>query len=138
MSAYAAANRVVPAPDVSDGGRHAVVRRLGRSTRFQPHQPEMDRMLTVLVDRIADCVAEAVMARLGAAPTEEPAAWLDTREAADYLGVHRDTVRRLAAERAIPSEQEGPGCKLYFLRSDLDGWRRNGGRSAHLAAAVAA
>ena len=37
--------------------------------------------------------------------------------------MHRDTLRKLAAERAIPSEQDGPGCKLYFRRSDLDAWR---------------
>jgi hypothetical protein len=40
-----------------------------------------------------------------------------------HLGVHRDTIRRLAAELAIPSQQGGPGCKLFFRRSDLDAWR---------------
>jgi len=56
-------------------------------------------------------------------PPEEPDAWLDTRSAAEYLGVHRDTVRRLAALRAIPTEQAGTGCKRYFRCSDLDRWR---------------
>ena len=47
--------------------------------------------------------------------TEEPAdEWLDSRHVADYLGVHRDTLRKLAAERSIPCDQDGPGCKLYF------------------------
>jgi excisionase family DNA binding protein len=58
-----------------------------------------------------------------AGPTPVGDEWLDTRAAADYLGVHRDTVHRLAAERAVPSEQEGPGCKLFFRRSDLDACR---------------
>jgi excisionase family DNA binding protein len=76
----------------------------------------------VVLAHLADLVAERLAVRL-AAPPPEVAEWLDTRDAADYLGVHRDTVRRLAAERTIPSEQEGPGCKLFFRRSDLDAWR---------------
>jgi excisionase family DNA binding protein len=80
--------------------------------------PGFDALLVYL----ADLVAERVAARFAAsAPNAEE--WLDTRGAAAHLGVHRDTVRRLAAERAIPSEQEGPGCKLFFRRSDLDAWR---------------
>jgi excisionase family DNA binding protein len=75
-----------------------------------------------LLEHLADLVAERLAVRLVPhAPT--PDEWLDTRGAAEYLGVHRDTVRRLAAERAVPSEQEGVGCKLYFRRSDLDAWR---------------
>jgi hypothetical protein len=38
--------------------------------------------------------------------------------------VHRDTVRRLAAERILPAEQAAAGCKLYFRRRELDQWRR--------------
>ncbi|MBV9005611.1 MAG: helix-turn-helix domain-containing protein [Solirubrobacterales bacterium] len=77
--------------------------------------------------------------RLASATNPSPASdsgahdeWFDSRHAADYLGVHRDTLRKLAAERAIPAEQEGPGCKLYFRRSELDAWRRAGGRPRHL------
>jgi excisionase family DNA binding protein len=57
--------------------------------------------------------------------------WMDARSAAEYLGVHRDTLRKLAAERAVPVHQDGPGCKLYFRRDELDEWRRTspGGRS---------
>jgi hypothetical protein len=51
---------------------------------------------------------------------------------------YRDTLRKLAAERAIPAEQDGPGCKLFFLRTDLDERRRAGGKAAHLASSIAA
>ena len=54
------------------------------------------------------------------------------------LGVHRDSLRKLAAERVIPSEQDGPGCKLYFGRSVVDAWRHGGGRLRHLASTLAA
>jgi excisionase family DNA binding protein len=51
---------------------------------------------------------------------------MGTRRAAEYLGIHRDSRRRLAAEGTIPAEQAGAGCKLFFRQSDLDAWRRAG------------
>ncbi len=42
--------------------------------------------------------------------------WLDSRHAAEYLGVHRDTLRKLAASGPSHPQQDGPGCKLYFRR----------------------
>jgi excisionase family DNA binding protein len=86
----------------------------------------------VILAQLADLVAERVAARL-AAPAGEADEWLDTRAASEYLGVHRDTVRRLAAERTVPSEQEGPGCKLFFRRSDLDEWRCSDRRRIRIA-----
>lgn len=92
-------------------------------------------LLDVLIDQLAERVAERLAAATDARAIESSGQdeWLDSRHAAEYLGVHRDTLRKLAAERAVPSEQDGPGCKLYFRRSDLDGWRRTGGRPRHLA-----
>jgi len=58
-----------------------------------------------------------------AAPT--PDRWLTTREAAEYLGMSVPALHRLTAERAIPFEQDGPGAKCYFKRSELDDWRRS-------------
>ena len=88
-----------------------------------------------LVDRLADRLADLIAPRLGPAGNTD-VEWFDSRRAAEYLGVHRDTLRKLAAERAIPSEQEGAGCKLYFRRADLDAWRRSGGRPRHLASVL--
>jgi excisionase family DNA binding protein len=51
---------------------------------------------------------------------------MDASKAAAYLGMHRDTLRKLAAQRAVPVHQDGPGCKLYFRRDELDDWRRAG------------
>jgi len=94
-------------------------------------------ILETLLDHISDRLA-AVIAQRIATTDDRPDEWFDSRHAAEYLGVHRDTLRKLAAERAIPSEQDGPGCKLYFRRSDLDAWRRGGGRPRHLASTLAA
>ena len=95
-------------------------------------------VLDDLISALADRIAEAVAARIVQTPGDVVPEWLDSRGAAEYLGLHPDTVRKLAAERAIPAEQDGPGCKLFFLRRDLDEWRRGGGRAAHLSSAIAA
>ena len=89
-------------------------------------------ILDRLLDHVADRVAAVITDRLVVSDNRADE-WFDSRHAAEYLGVHRDTLRKLAAERAIPSEQDGPGCKLYFRRSDLDAWRHGGGRPRHLA-----
>jgi excisionase family DNA binding protein len=94
-------------------------------------------ILDQLLDHIADRLAAVNTERI-AVSDDRPDEWFDSRHAAEYLGVHRDTLRKLAAERAIPSEQDGPGCKLYFRRSDLDAWRSGGGRPRHLASTLAA
>jgi excisionase family DNA binding protein len=91
----------------------------------------LEEFISQLADRVAARIAEQANA-----PVDEVGDWLDSRHAADYLGIHRDTLRKLAAERSIPSEQDGPGCKLYFRRSDLDTWRLTGGRPRHLAPAA--
>lgn len=92
-----------------------------------------------LLEEFISQLAERVAVRI--AEQAQPAAdtsgdWFDSRHAAEYLGIHRDTLRKLAAERAIPSEQDAPGCKLYFRRSDLDAWRHGGGCPRHLALAA--
>lgn len=94
--------------------------------------------LDALIAEVADRVAAAVVAQIGTASSDALPEWLDSRRAAEYLGVHRDTLRKLAAERAIPAEQDGPGCKLFFRRADLDEWRRAGGRIAHLSSPLVA
>jgi excisionase family DNA binding protein len=87
--------------------------------------------IDALLDRLVDRVAEAVVARLGGGQAQRDD-WLDSRQAAEYLGLHRDTLRRLAAARAIPSEHDGRGCRLFFRRTVLDEWRSSSGRSRHL------
>jgi len=91
-------------------------------------------VVDVLIDRLVERLATEIAARLGSGSAEGSDEWFDSRQAAEYLGLHRDTLRRLAAARAIPTEQDGRGCKLFFRRSSLDDWRRSGGRVAQLSA----
>lgn len=55
---------------------------------------------------------------------EDPDRWLNTREAADYLGLPVSTLHKLTAARQVPFEQDCVGGKCWFLRSDLEAWRR--------------
>lgn len=91
---------------------------------------ELPLTLTLSDDQL-DAIAERIAAKLASqAPWDDEC--FDSRKAAAYLGVHRDTLRRLAAEGRVNCEQDGPGCKLYFRRSDLDRWRAHGeGRDAN-------
>lgn len=90
---------------------------------------ELPLTLTLSDDQL-DAIAERIAAKLvSQAPRGDE--WLDSRKAAAYLGVHRDTLRRLATEGRVNCEQDGPRCKLYFRHSDLDRWRAHGeGRDA--------
>lgn len=103
-----------------------------RSLAAPAHVSHMlDEFIAELAERVAQRIADQTYS--GRDGVDE---WLDSRHAAEYLGVHRDTLRKLAAERSIPAEQDGPGCKLYFRRADLDAWRHGGGRPRHLALAA--
>lgn len=82
-------------------------------------------LLENMLGRLADLVVERLLEHATAASIQSQDDWLDTRAAADYLSVHRDTLRKLAAERAVPTHQDAPGCKLYFRRDELDEWRRS-------------
>jgi excisionase family DNA binding protein len=83
-------------------------------------------VLDLILDHLAARVADQITARLAASSESSADQWLDSRGAANYLGISRDTVRRLAAEGSLPTEQAGTNCKLYFRRSDLDCWRQSG------------
>jgi len=55
--------------------------------------------------------------------------WLTAKEAAAHLGLSVYALHKLTAARAIPFGQDGPGCKLWFRRAELDRWRQGGGSS---------
>ena len=82
-------------------------------------------LLDLVLGRLADLVADRLLASNAAAQEPQVGDWMDAHEASAYLGVHRDTLRKLAAQRSIPVHQDGPRCKLYFSRGELDDWRRS-------------
>lgn len=84
-----------------------------------------------LVDLLADRLADRVLDRLRPASDADP--WLSLADAAEHLGLHRDTLRKHAKAGLISFEQEAPGCRIFFRRADLDAWRQAGGAPARLA-----
>jgi hypothetical protein len=57
---------------------------------------------------------------------------MDSKAAAAYLGISIHALHKLTAAREIPFEQDGPGCKCWFRRSQLDRWRRGEGSASKM------
>jgi excisionase family DNA binding protein len=55
--------------------------------------------------------------------------WMSVDTAARYLDASEERVRKLKDRKEIPHYQEGPGCRVFFRRSELDHWM-NGFRRA--------
>jgi hypothetical protein len=75
--------------------------------------------------RLADLLAPYMPA-----PAADADRWMGTREAAAYLGMSANAVHKRSARRergGIPFHQDTDKGKLWFLRSELDDWRRRGG-----------
>jgi excisionase family DNA binding protein len=78
-------------------------------------------------DEALDALAERLERRLAlAAPRED--GWLDSRRAAEYLGMTPAALYRLTASRRIPFQQSVDGGKCWFRRRELDIWREQGER----------
>lgn len=88
---------------------------LGKALIAELDDDDLDRLTERLAPRLASRITPAQ-------PTED--SWLSTRGAAAHLGLTVPAIHKLTAARAIPFEQDGPGCRCWFLRSDLDAWRR--------------
>jgi hypothetical protein len=98
----------------------------------------MNELAQALVEALDDSALDVLAARLAPrlaarseeAPPRSEDVWWIAAQAATYLGLSVNALHKLTAARMIPFEHEGPGCKLYFRRSELDAWRRAGGAHA--------
>jgi hypothetical protein len=93
--------------------------------------PDLAALLVASLDEHAlDALADALLPRLTSrlsAREKSPDDWLDARRAAAYVGLSRNALHKHTAARAIPFHQDGPACKLWFRRDELDAWRAAGG-----------
>ena len=78
----------------------------------------------ITLDAIRAVVYEAVAVAL-----ESRDAWLDTDQAAAYVGVHPATIHNLVSKKRLPRYGE-PGTALKFRRADLDAYVASKGRQA--------
>ena len=72
------------------------------------------------VRHLAEQLAPLVAEHLRRAGDEDR--WLDSREAAAYIGRSLSALHKLTAARQIPFEQAKPGGKCYFRKSALHAW----------------
>lgn len=74
-----------------------------------------------------EALAELASALAPYAPGASGDRWMDTREAASYLGFRSPSpLKKLVAARQVPYVQDTPGGKCWFQRSALDRWRLGG------------
>lgn len=90
----------------------------------------MTEFVRALISEITsdpEAVSELAAALEPYAPAVQEDRWMDTREAAAYLGFGSPgPLKKLTAARTVPFHQDTPGGKCWFLRSELDRWRRGG------------
>jgi excisionase family DNA binding protein len=92
-------------------------------------------LLDLVFGRLADLVADRVLARIAATEDTHAGEWMNAHDAAAYLGIHRDTLRKLAAQRSIPVHQDGPrAASSTSAENELDDWRRSA-QATHATAA---
>jgi hypothetical protein len=70
-------------------------------------------------------IATDIAGRLG----EREDGWLDVRRAARYLGISAARLHHLVADRDLVRHQSSEGAKLWFLKSELDAYRRGDGNN---------
>jgi len=85
-----------------------------------------DAVRTALARALADpTVATEIADRIG----EREDGWVDVKRAARYLGVSPARLHHLVADGDLARHQSGEGAKLWFLRSELDTYRRGHGNN---------
>jgi excisionase family DNA binding protein len=77
-----------------------------------------------LPEEALQAIAERVVGMLQAcSSTHEDGRWpewMSVETAARYLDVSPERVRKLQARGQLPYYQEGPGCRVFFHRRELD------------------
>jgi hypothetical protein len=87
----------------------------------------IDLVFSELGDDDLDWLCQMLAPRMQAhstSSTAQPDGWLDTARAAEYLGISKTALHKHTAAQTVPFEQDIPGGKCWFLRSELDDWRR--------------
>src|SRR5689334_22316340 len=87
----------------------------------------LDALDDASLERLAERLAPRLADRIACPKASQADRWLDARQAAAHLGLSVTALHKLTAARLIPFEQDGPGCRLWFRRSELDRWRQEGG-----------
>lgn len=75
------------------------------------------------VAALAEQAAAIALARLSDRPAGDGwPEWMSVETAATYLDMAEERIRKLKDRRVIPYYQDGPGCRVFLRRSELDDW----------------
>jgi excisionase family DNA binding protein len=77
-------------------------------------------VLSIKIDGLEEFVQEKIDQAL-AARTPEPDGWIDSKDAAAYLGITLASLHNLVSSGKLPRHGE-PGTRLRFRREDLDAY----------------
>lgn len=80
-------------------------------------------VLDSLDDETLDELARLLAPRIARLLTATDDGWPDAKAAAVYVGLSPAALYRYTAARTIPFEQDCPGGKCWFKRSELDALR---------------
>lgn len=87
----------------------------------------MSQLARALLDELGPddlaALAHALRPYLDVSQPAGPGGWLNSRQAAQHLGISVHALRRLTAARELPMSQGAPGGRVFFRRADLDRWR---------------
>jgi excisionase family DNA binding protein len=76
--------------------------------------------VAALLDAMVERAAELAMLSLKERVDPRWPEWMSVKTAAAYLDVSVERVRKLAARGALPYYQEGPSCRIFFRRDEID------------------
>ena len=82
---------------------------------------DVGALIRRLREELRSELLEELRAERATAPWPE---WMSVEMAARYLDFSEERVRKLKESRRIPFHQEGPGCRVFFRRTELDEWMR--------------
>jgi hypothetical protein len=83
----------------------------------------MSMLSPILAQLDSDDLAVLAAALAPHLPTGSPDGWLDSKRAADYLGVTVPALDKLCASGAVEFTQHSDHGKRWFHRRDLDRYR---------------
>lgn len=70
-------------------------------------------------DSLVEAVYERLVERSAVARADGPE-YLSVKDAAAYLGCTEGRIRKLIERRQLPCSQDGPRCRVFVSRTDLD------------------
>jgi hypothetical protein len=80
--------------------------------------------LTAAIEQVKAELRAELLAELRSEIATDWPGWMNVETAARYLDITPGRLWKLKAAGAIPYVQEGPSCRIFFSRHDIDTWMK--------------